>query len=151
MRKPIKIALLLIITLYQIKSEITCEELNCKICCTKNIEGINYCSETELTCKLNSSKILFDSLIYSFIIFFGIIFGIPLTLFFFNILFLKKIGILKVSLCEFFFSSICLCSFFRKIRRKKIIFEDKTIKYDFDKKNSKVRFNDTSLINLKIT
>ena len=151
MVKILKLALLLIITL-QIKSGMVdeCKKLNCKICCAKNIDGIYYCSELELTCKLISSEELFNSLYNSLFIFLGLVFGIPLTLFFFNILFLKKIGILKMSLCEFFFNSICLCSCLKKIKKKKKIFEDIDIKYDFNKNESELGFGDSSLMNLKI-
>ena len=95
----------------------TCEELNCPICCLQGPEGA-YCSSDTLTCQLTSNTD-FNMLLKTILYIAAFIVGIPILLFILDILVVKRIACLKMSICELLINGLCLCKCLRRTKQYK--------------------------------
>ena len=96
------------------ESSLTCIQLNCPVCCVEDSSG-NYCSTDTLTCQLDTAA-SYSMLIKTVIIIAGFLIGIPIVLLVLELLVLKRIACLKMSVCEIIVNGLCLCQCLRKKR-----------------------------------
>ena len=96
------------------ESDSTCKALNCPVCCVEGDSG-NYCSTDTLTCQLDTAA-SYSMLIKTVIIIAGFLVGIPIMLLVLELLVLKRIACLKMSVCEIIVNGLCLCQCLRKKR-----------------------------------
>lgn len=97
----------------------TCNELQCEVCCIGRYEA-SYCTDDKLICILQTSTD-FTILMYSIIIVFGFLIGLPVLLLVFEFVVLRRIGCIKMSLCKIITTMFCCCRLKRKRNQQAVV------------------------------